>query len=106
MITVALALLLLLLSTGLAVAEPISATSGLTALIGGLGVGATTAAAIGGFLVSSIATVGVSLGLAALNKALAGKPKAGETLSGLEANVQVGGDIARQIALGACGSKG
>ena len=121
-----LALLMLLISVGVAFAEPISATVAATTAVASTATVATgtaaataavtTAAATAGavvttgavttFLINAAIATGISLGLSLLSKALAGKPKAGETLSGVETNVQFGGDIARQIAIGTCGAKG
>lgn len=84
-------------------AEPISTAIGLTtAISSALGVTAATAGAIGGTLIGTT----ISLGLSLLSQALSPKPKAGETSTGLETSVQLGGDVARQIPVGRCSLKG
>jgi hypothetical protein len=99
------AIFLLLISATPAFAEPISIAI-VSAITG-------SAAAAGSFAVSAVSlglSLTASLGLTLLSKALAPsdkpKPKAGETLSGVEFQVQIGGDIARQIVIGKCGVKG
>lgn len=77
-------------------AEPISTAIGLTALISSIGVSTGVAGALGGGLIS----IGVSLGLSTLASVLSPKPKAGEPNTGVETSMQIGGDVARQIAVG------
>ncbi|WP_375458894.1 hypothetical protein [uncultured Enterovirga sp.] len=83
-------------------AEPISTAIGLTAAISSLGASAALAGSIGGTLVG----IAVSLGLSTLAQALAPKPKAGESLTGVETSIQIGGDVARQIPVGRVLAKG
>jgi hypothetical protein len=87
-----------------AYAEPIS-----LAIAGAVGLSATAAAAAAPYITfarTAVAGMGISLGLGALQKAMAPKPKAGEPLTGIETSVQIGGDVARQIVTGKCGIKG
>jgi hypothetical protein len=87
-----------------AYAEPIS-----LAIAGAVGLSATAAAAAAPYItfaLTAVAGMGISLGLGALQKAMAPKPKAGEPLTGIETSVQIGGDVARQIVTGKCGIKG
>ena len=83
-------------------AEPIS-----IAILGALTIEATaTALAVTTFLVTTVAGAAISFGLGALQKAMAPKPKAGDVLSGVETNIQIGGDIARQICCGQVSAMG
>src|SRR5215207_8493077 len=100
----------LLAGTTPASAEPISAAIGLTTLIGttfgiSTAVGGA-AAAIGGFIVSTVAGLVVSTGLSLLARSMQPKPKVGENLTGTETSIQIGGDVPRQIPMGICAMKG
>lgn len=99
-----------LLFPEVAQAEPISAAIGLTSLIGSaFGISAAAggvAAAVGGFIVSTVVGVGLSLGLGLLSKSMQTKPKAGQSLTGVETSLQIGGDVPRQICVGTVGVRG
>jgi hypothetical protein len=105
-----LALSAVLLGATPASAEPISSAIGLTALIGSVfGIGTAAggvAAAVGGFIVSAVAGIAVSTGLSLLARSMQPKPKAGDTLTGVETSIQIGGDTNRQIPMGTCGVRG
>ncbi|KAF0135808.1 MAG: Phage tail fiber protein [Xanthobacteraceae bacterium] len=90
-----LALWLVLGATTHAHAEPISAAIGLTALISGLGVSTAVAGAIGGFLV----TMAAGLGLNLLSGALMRKRGAAD-VGGTTGKMQTGGVVPRSFPFG------
>jgi hypothetical protein len=91
---------LVVAGVGPAHAEPIS-----IAILSAVGVSAT-AGSFAVALTTFALTTAASLGLSLLAKSLAPKPKAGEQLSGIETQVQIGGDVARQIITGTCMARG
>src|SRR5215207_3115898 len=99
------ALVAFLLSVTPVLAEPISLAI-VGALTGGAAVAGSFAVTAVTFGLTTAATLGLSLLARALSPPDKPKPKAGETLSGVEFQVQIGGDIARQIVIGRCGVRG
>ncbi len=95
------ALIAALLAAGPAQAEPIT-----IALFSAVGIGLTAGTFTTAAITFALGTA-VSLGLSYLSRALlAPKPQVGEVLTGLETQVQIGGDIPRQIVIGYTSVKG
>jgi hypothetical protein len=94
-------------------AEPISASIAAASAFassvisaGSVGAAVAGAGTLGAWAINVGVSLGTALGLSFLSSALGSKPKAGDSLSGIEQSMEFGGDVPRQIPVGRCALKG